>query len=81
MRKTPRKYERGASPCGKCQDFGHYCCRPTLDGTLCTCQCLKACKTRNLKQELDAERTSRGLALLTVPELNVIMHRRGPYNV
>jgi hypothetical protein len=81
VKRTPRKYARGLNPCAKCQSFRHYCCRPLLAGTLCTCTCKKACKTRSLKDTLDAERQSQGLPLLTVPELNKLMNRRGPYNV
>ena len=81
MRKTPKKYERGVRPCGNCSSFRHYSCRPKLDGTLCTCQCPAACKTRDAKAKLDAERLAQGLLPVTVTELNKAMDRRGPYNV
>lgn len=81
MIKTPKKYERGDNPCGKCQMHRHYCCRPRLDGSMCSCQCPASRETHSLKEKLDAERASRGLALVTVAELYVIMQRRGPYRV
>jgi hypothetical protein len=79
--KTPKKFERGSQPCGKCQSFRHYCCRPRLDGSMCTCQCPEACKARNVKATLDAERLAQGLLPVTVAQLNKAMERRGPYNV
>jgi hypothetical protein len=81
MRKTPKKYEPGENPCGKCQSHSHYACRPRLDGTLCSCQCPRACKTRDVKQSADVERLSRGLLPVTIDELNAMTNRRGPYSV
>jgi hypothetical protein len=80
MKRTPRKYERGFRPCGKCQSFRHYGCRPKIDGSLCTCTCPKACETREVKATLDAERLAAGLLPVTTAELNKAMHRRGPYS-
>jgi hypothetical protein len=48
---------------------------------MCTCQCPEACKARNVKATLDAERLAQGLLPVTVAQLNKAMERRGPYNV
>jgi hypothetical protein len=81
MEKTPKKFRRGFKPCSKCEAGRHYCCRPLLAGTLCTCDCKKSISTRALKESLDAERVSQGLPQATIEELNEVMNRRGPYNV
>jgi hypothetical protein len=37
-----RQANKGIAPCGECNINRHNCCRPRLDGTLCTCSCARA---------------------------------------
>jgi hypothetical protein len=41
-----RQQTKGATPCGECNLNNHICCRPRLDGALCTCWCQKAEEAR-----------------------------------
>jgi hypothetical protein len=41
-----RQANKGIAPCGECNINRHNCCRPRLDGTLCTCSCPRAEATR-----------------------------------
>ena len=41
-----RQHNKGATPCGECNLNKHNCCRPRLDGTLCTCSCCRAAAIR-----------------------------------
>ena len=42
------QHDKGSAPCGECNLNRHNCCRPRLDGTLCTCSCHKAEAKRRL---------------------------------
>lgn len=41
-----KKYDRGSTPCGKCNLGQHAHCRPRMDNTLCSCTCAKAAEVR-----------------------------------
>jgi hypothetical protein len=61
-----RQANKGIAPCGECNLNRHNCCRPRMDGTLCTCSCARAEAMRQraatdhafLKGYLEAQRLS-----------------------
>jgi hypothetical protein len=64
--KPRKRYDKGKAPCGRCLVGRHECCRPRLDGSLCSCTCIKA---EMIRSEVD-RRTKRALESgLQVPGL------------
>lgn len=73
-RKPKSKKILGDTPCGSCQAFSHDSCRPTLSGTLCTCNCDRAVEYRDHYSRAADKAAKVGLPAPTIEEAVGMLH-------